>query len=151
MAGISVFYTISHKICAKVQFLIWSPPISPLDTSNFSSRNVSSGNPIANFSSRCHLYATVTSICQVNVSFTFTRFSEISMILSRKSFFGYVVLAIDIVSWAIAAAASQALQRNVPDFQLSALRYISCMVVQLYGSILRNHPQTFSKYTMCTI
>ena len=53
------------------------------------------------------------------------------MILSRKSFFGYVVLAIDIVSWAIAAAASQALQRNVPDFQLSALRYIGCMVVSI--------------------
>ena len=53
------------------------------------------------------------------------------MILSRKSFFGYVLLAIDLVLWAIAAAARQALQRNVPDFQLSAMRYIGCMVVSI--------------------
>ena len=51
------------------------------------------------------------------------------MICSRKAILGYVMLAIDLASWAASSIAVQALQRTVPDFQLSALRYIGCIVV----------------------
>ena len=51
------------------------------------------------------------------------------MICSRKALLGYVMLAIGFLSWAASSMAVQALQRDVPDFQLSALRYIGCIVV----------------------
>ena len=50
---------------------------------------------------------------------------------SRKNLLGNVLLAINIASWTTSAVAVQALQRAVPDFQLSALRYIGCMIVSL--------------------
>ena len=41
------------------------------------------------------------------------------------------MLTIDIATWATSSIAVQALQRAVPDFQLSALRYIGCIVVSI--------------------
>ena len=50
---------------------------------------------------------------------------------SRKKLLGFVLLAINIVSWSSSSLAVQALQRAVPDFQLGALRYIGCMLVSI--------------------
>ena len=53
------------------------------------------------------------------------------MICSRKTVLGYFMLAFDIATGATSSIAVQALQRAVPDFQLSALRYIGCIVVSI--------------------
>ena len=45
------------------------------------------------------------------------------MICSRKTILGYIMLAIFIATWTTSSVAVQALQRAVPDFQLSALRH----------------------------
>ena len=53
------------------------------------------------------------------------------MICSGKTFLGYAMLAVHIASWTTSAISVQALQMAVPDFQLSALRYIGCIFVSI--------------------
>ena len=53
------------------------------------------------------------------------------MICSKKTILGYIMLGISITTWTTSSVAVQALQRAVPDFQLSALRYIGCIIVSV--------------------
>ena len=59
------------------------------------------------------------------------------MTCSGKTFLGYVMLAVHIASWTASALSVQALQMAVPEFQLSALRYIGCILVSIIFIYIR--------------